>query len=171
MLLFSFLGGVVADHTHKLRLLFITQAALMLLALILGLLVEFNLIKVWDLCIIVFLSGTVMAFDIPVRQAFIVELVGKLLQYPQRHRAQLHPVQCHPGDGPRGGRHYHRLGGHGQLLFSQHGLLFGGAGGPGPHQGAARHAPTPWTPFRRAWKELFDHISGAAGNLNSSSFS
>ncbi len=77
VLLFSFLGGVVADHTHKLRLLFITQAALMILALVLGVLVELELIKIWDLCIIVFLSGTVMAFDIPVRQAFIVELVGK----------------------------------------------------------------------------------------------
>ena len=77
VLLFSFLGGVVADHTHKLRLLFITQAALMMLALVLGVLVELELIKIWDLCIIVFLSGTVMAFDIPVRQAFIVDLVGK----------------------------------------------------------------------------------------------
>ncbi|MCK9377317.1 MAG: MFS transporter [Syntrophobacterales bacterium] len=77
VLLFSFLGGVVADHTSKLRLLFITQAALMLLALVLGILVDIQLIQVWMLCIVVFLSGTAMAFDIPVRQAFIVELVGK----------------------------------------------------------------------------------------------
>ncbi len=77
VLLFSFLGGVVADHTRKLRLLFITQAALLLLALALGILVQLEIVKVWDLCLIVFLSGTVMAFDIPVRQAFIVELVGK----------------------------------------------------------------------------------------------
>jgi MFS family permease len=77
VLLFSFLGGVVADHTSKLRLLFITQAALMVLAVVLGMLVELEVIKIWDLCLIVFLSGTVMAFDIPVRQAFIVELVGK----------------------------------------------------------------------------------------------
>jgi MFS family permease len=68
---------VVADHTSKLRLMFITQASLMLLALVLGLLVDLNIIKVWDLCLIVFLSGTVMAFDIPARQSFIVDLVGK----------------------------------------------------------------------------------------------
>ena len=49
----------------------------MLLALALGVLVELELVKIWDLCLIVFLSGTVMAFDIPVRQAFIVDLVGK----------------------------------------------------------------------------------------------
>lgn len=77
VLLFSFLGGVVADHTSKLRLMFITQTSLLLLALALGLLVDLRLIKIWDLCLIVFLSGTVLAFDIPARQAFIVQLVGK----------------------------------------------------------------------------------------------
>jgi MFS family permease len=77
VLLFSFLGGVVADHTSKLRLMFLTQAALLLLALALGILVDLGLIKIWDLCLIVFLSGTVMAFDIPARQSFIVDLVGK----------------------------------------------------------------------------------------------
>ncbi len=76
-LLFSFLGGVVADHTSKWRLMFLTQTALMLLALALGLLVDQHLVKIWDLCLIVFLSGTAMAFDIPARQAFIVDLVGK----------------------------------------------------------------------------------------------
>jgi MFS family permease len=77
VLLFSLLAGVVADHTSKLRLMFITQTSLLLLALALGLLVDLRLIKIWDLCLIVFLSGTVMAFDIPARQAFIVQLVGK----------------------------------------------------------------------------------------------
>jgi MFS family permease len=77
VLLFSFLGGVVADHTSKLRLLFITQTVLMLLALVLGVLVEVKVVQVWMLCSLVFLSGTAMAFDIPVRQAFIVDLVGK----------------------------------------------------------------------------------------------
>ncbi|HZE22220.1 MAG TPA: MFS transporter, partial [Desulfobaccales bacterium] len=77
VLLFSLLGGVVADHTSKLRLLFLTQTALMLLALILAVLVQFKVIQVWMLFVLVFMSGTAMAFDIPVRQAFIVELVGK----------------------------------------------------------------------------------------------
>jgi MFS family permease len=77
VLLFSLLGGVVADHTSKLRLLFLTQTVLMLLALVLGILVEVKVIQVWMLCVLVFLSGTAMAFDIPVRQSFIVDLVGK----------------------------------------------------------------------------------------------
>lgn len=77
VLLFSFLGGVVADHTSKLKLLFITQAVLMLLALVLGMIVKAEVVQIWMLCALVFLSGTAMAFDIPVRQAFIVDLVGK----------------------------------------------------------------------------------------------
>jgi MFS family permease len=77
VLLFSFLGGVVADHTSKLKLLFLTQTVLMLLALVLGVLVELEVVQIWMLCALVFLSGTAMAFDIPVRQAFIVDLVGK----------------------------------------------------------------------------------------------
>ena len=40
VLLFSFLGGVVADHTSKLKLLFATQAVLMLLAMVLGPMLE-----------------------------------------------------------------------------------------------------------------------------------
>src|SRR5512141_3518269 len=44
-LIFSFLGGVVADHTSKLRLLFLTQAVLMILALVLGVLVETNVVQ------------------------------------------------------------------------------------------------------------------------------
>lgn len=77
VLFFSFFGGVTADRRSKLRLMFITQSALMFLALALGLLVELKLINVWEICLIGFLSGTSMAFDIPARQAFIVELVGK----------------------------------------------------------------------------------------------
>ena len=77
VLLFSFLGGVVADHFRKLRLLFATQAALMVLALVLGGLVATDAMNIWLLCVLSFLAGTVMAFDIPVRQAFIVEMVGK----------------------------------------------------------------------------------------------
>jgi len=75
--LFSFLGGVAADRYPKRTLLFATQGAMLLLALALGLLVDARLITVWLLGLLVFLGGSAMAFDIPIRQAFIVELVGK----------------------------------------------------------------------------------------------
>ncbi|MEJ5329206.1 MAG: MFS transporter [Desulfobaccales bacterium] len=75
--LFSFVGGVAADRYPKRSLLFATQGAMLLLAVALGILVDARLITVWLLGLLVFLSGSAMAFDIPIRQAFIVELVGK----------------------------------------------------------------------------------------------
>jgi MFS family permease len=77
ILIFSFLGGVVADRVHKQRLLYLTQGGMMVVALFLGFLVISSHLNIWLLCFLTFLAGTALAFDIPVRQAFIVELVGK----------------------------------------------------------------------------------------------
>jgi MFS family permease len=77
ILLFSFWAGVVVDRTNKYRLLFLTQSTAMVLALVLGVLIFEEVLRLWLLCLLVFLAGTAFAFDIPVRQAFIVELVGK----------------------------------------------------------------------------------------------
>ena len=77
VLLFIFVGGVLADRTDKRRLLFLTQGALMLLALVLGVLVAREAIRVWMVCLLGFGAGIAMSFDIPVRQSFIVEMVGK----------------------------------------------------------------------------------------------
>ncbi len=77
VLLFAFLAGVVVDSTSKLSMLFLTQAIFMILALVLGVLVVGQISHIWLLCAVVFFSGMVTAFDITVRQAFIVDLVGK----------------------------------------------------------------------------------------------
>jgi len=77
ILIFSFLGGVVADQARKHHLLYLTQGGMMVVAVILGFLVAADLVSIWVLCGLVFLAGTALAFDIPIRQAFIVELVGK----------------------------------------------------------------------------------------------
>ena len=77
ILLFSFWGGVIADHTDKRKLLLLTNTAGLLLALILGLLVWFQVVAIWQIMILIFGVGTSMAFDIPGRQSFIIELVGK----------------------------------------------------------------------------------------------
>jgi MFS family permease len=77
ILLFSFWGGVIADHTNKRRLLLLTNTAGLLLALILGLLVWSDVVAIWQIMLLIFGVGTAMAFDIPGRQSFIVELVGK----------------------------------------------------------------------------------------------
>ena len=77
ILIFSFVGGVVADQSHKQRLLYLTQGGMMVVAFILSYLVIAHLLSIWLLCVLVFLAGTALAFDIPIRQAFMVELVGR----------------------------------------------------------------------------------------------
>ena len=77
LLLFSFWGGVVADQGDKRRLLLATNTAGLCLALTLGLLVWTETVSVGMIMVLLFGVGTALAFDIPGRQAFIVDLVGK----------------------------------------------------------------------------------------------
>jgi len=75
--LFSLFGGVVADRMNKKNVLLFTQNAFMLLAFLLALLTQMKLITPVQIMLIALLNGTVMAFDAPVRQAVVAELVGK----------------------------------------------------------------------------------------------
>lgn len=77
ILLFTTVGGVVADRVPKRRLLVWTQSLSALLALILGILVSTNLVQVWHVMVLATALGVVNAFDTPTRLAFVVELVGK----------------------------------------------------------------------------------------------
>src|SRR4030042_5176591 len=77
ILLFTFAGGIVADRFRKRNLLLMTQALSILPALLLGILTDSKLIEVWHVALLAALLGTVNAFDIPARQSFIIELVGK----------------------------------------------------------------------------------------------
>jgi len=77
ILLFSLFGGIVADRIRKRNLLLLTQSLSIIPALSLGILTDMNLIKVWHVALFATFLGTVNAFDIPARQAFIIELVGE----------------------------------------------------------------------------------------------
>jgi len=77
VLLFSLLGGVAADRLPKRDLLVATQGTATLLALALGTLAVLDLVSVWHVMAIAFLLGTVNALDMPSRQAFVVEMVGR----------------------------------------------------------------------------------------------
>jgi MFS family permease len=77
ILLFSLFGGIVADRIRKRNLLLLTQALSIIPALSLGILTDMNLISVWHVVLFATFLGTVNAFDIPARQAFIIELVGE----------------------------------------------------------------------------------------------
>lgn len=75
--LLSLLGGVVADRMNKRNILIFTQTAFMILAFLLAVLTQTKLITSWQIMLIAILNGVVMAFDMPSRQAVVVELVGK----------------------------------------------------------------------------------------------
>lgn len=76
-LLFSLFGGVVVDRFSKKKILYFTQSASMVLALLLGVLTNMGLASVPIIGSIAFLMGTVNAVDAPARQALVPELVGK----------------------------------------------------------------------------------------------
>lgn len=77
LLLFSLLGGVIVDRFHKKDLLIFTQVASMILAFILGVLVLLNLVNIWFVAALSFLLGVVNALDMPARQSFTIEMVGR----------------------------------------------------------------------------------------------
>lgn len=70
-------GGAVADRYSRRRVLLITQTAAMLLALTLAALTLSGRIEVWHLYVLGAFFGISNAFDIPTRQAFVVDMVGK----------------------------------------------------------------------------------------------
>jgi MFS family permease len=71
------IGGIVADRMDRRRTVIATQTASMILAAILGGLTLAGHIRVWEVMVLSALLGIVNAFDIPARQAFLVEMVGK----------------------------------------------------------------------------------------------
>ena len=68
--------GFAADHFNQRKLLMITQATMGILALALGVLTVTGLIRLWHVYVFAFLFGSAAAFDAPVRQTFVAELVG-----------------------------------------------------------------------------------------------
>lgn len=77
MLFLASIGGYVGDRYDRLRGVMWTQTASMILAFALAGLTLGNVIKVWELIFIAFLVGIVNAFDVPIRQSFFVQMVGK----------------------------------------------------------------------------------------------
>ena len=70
-------GGVVADRYNRHRVVIATQTSAMILAFILAGLTLAGLVQVWHIFVLASLLGVVNAFDIPARQAFLVDMVGR----------------------------------------------------------------------------------------------
>ncbi|WP_206812286.1 MFS transporter [Paradesulfitobacterium ferrireducens] len=77
MLLFSLHAGVWIDRLPKRRILILTQSVMMILAFLLASLVGSGLIQFWMLALIAFVLGIANTVDVPARQSFVIELVGK----------------------------------------------------------------------------------------------
>src|ERR1700680_3445825 len=71
------LGGMMADRLNRRNVLIATQTTSMILAFILAILTITKRVTVWEIMVLAALLGVVNAFDIPARQAFLVEMVGR----------------------------------------------------------------------------------------------
>ncbi|MGI6448817.1 MAG: MFS transporter [Desulfitobacteriia bacterium] len=74
---FSLFIGPVVDRFPKRKLIIFTQSCLMLLALVLATLTYFEVIEYWHILILALGLGFVNTLDMPARQSFVIELVGK----------------------------------------------------------------------------------------------
>jgi predicted MFS family arabinose efflux permease len=77
LFLFSTVAGAVADRMSKRRLLIGAQAAMMVISLSVAFLVASDQIRVWHLVLAATLIGTAFAVDLPTRQSYYIQLVGR----------------------------------------------------------------------------------------------
>jgi MFS family permease len=73
----SSVGGYFGDRYNRHRGVIWTQTAAMFLSFALAGLTLLGVVRVWEIVSIAFLAGIVNAFDVPIRQAFLVQMVGR----------------------------------------------------------------------------------------------
>ncbi|GHO94423.1 MFS transporter [Reticulibacter mediterranei] len=74
-IIFSLIGGVVADRLDRRRLLIWTQVIYMLTALLLGIFTTFKIINVWHILAVALINGVVSTVGLPAWQTFVGDLV------------------------------------------------------------------------------------------------
>ncbi len=77
VLFLSPFGGVIADRFPKRKLLYLTQSAFGIIAIILGVLVLTGLVQLWMVEVFALCFGLINTIDNPTRQSFVVEMVGE----------------------------------------------------------------------------------------------
>ncbi len=77
ILFLASVGGYVGDRYNRHRGVIWTQTAALILAFVLAALTLLGVMRVWEIILIAFFAGIVNAFDVPIRQAFLVQMVGK----------------------------------------------------------------------------------------------
>lgn len=76
-LCFTLIGGVAADRLHKRWLIAGSQLTMVVNSLVTAVLIQTDVIAVWHIFVLALVTGTVFAFNVPARQAWIPELVGE----------------------------------------------------------------------------------------------
>jgi len=77
VIIFSLIGGALADSMDRRKVMMTTQTIAALLALSLGLLTQFGNITIWHIYVITALQAVAVAFDGPSRQALVPNLLPK----------------------------------------------------------------------------------------------
>ena len=77
VLVLGLFGGLVADALPKRPTLIALEAVMATLAVVLGVLTLAGVVEVWMILVLAILLGCVNAIEMPVRQAFAVEMVGR----------------------------------------------------------------------------------------------
>src|SRR5512138_789806 len=76
------LAGAVADRVNRHRMVIVTQSAGMLQATLLAVLVLSGNVEMWHILLLMTLLGSIIGFDTPSRQAFLLEMVGERADLP-----------------------------------------------------------------------------------------
>src|SRR6202167_5781673 len=71
------IGGLAADRWNRHHIVIGTQIVSMILACILAILTLLHIVAVWEIVVLAALLGAVNAFDIPARQSFLIDMVGR----------------------------------------------------------------------------------------------
>jgi MFS family permease len=77
ILLFALIGGVIADHVNKRKMLMITQSAMMTFAFIMAALAYFKIINVNEIIFLALGTGIAMSLNTPTYQALVPQLVPR----------------------------------------------------------------------------------------------
>jgi MFS family permease len=77
MLVAGQFGGLLADRYPKRRILVVTQAAFVVPALVMFLLTSAGLAQYWMVLLAALAVGSINVFDVPTRQAFVIDMVGR----------------------------------------------------------------------------------------------
>src|SRR2546429_1092592 len=77
VMLLALFGGVLADRLPKRTVLLFTQSSAMIQAFVLWILVATGSVQLWHVLVLAALLGLTNSLDMPTRQAFVVEMVGR----------------------------------------------------------------------------------------------